>query len=204
MDKRTIEEIRKDIDKNKEQLAEIEEEIDALEYEFNHLKYRQEDLEETQSMLLEELYDTYPLLSFTDETRKDISGQFERDGKWKLCNGFVLIESDNKFEDIEESAGIDITIEKLTKDMESIDIELDEICEENKTNNSNYQVYILKGLHFQQCYIDRVIDFMGKENITSITIYKQQLYNGAKAGNLLIKSKDTQVLILGVRTREEQ
>lgn len=200
--KRTIEEIKNDINKNKNKLEEIEEEIDDLDYELYRLKEQQEDLEETQSALLDELYDTYPLLSFTDETRKDISGQFERNGKWKLCNGFVLIESDNKFEDIEESAGIDVTIEKLTRDMETIDLGLEEICEENKTKNSNYQVYSLDGFHFQQCYIDRVLDFIGKENITRLTIYKQKLYNGAKAGNLLIKSNNLQALILGIRTME--
>ena len=204
MGKRTIEEIKKDLDKNKEELAEIEEEIDDLEYELNHKKYKQEELEEQQETLLKELYNEYPILSFTVETREEISGQFERDGKWKLCNGFMLIESDNKFEYIKESDGINTTIKDLIKDTEEFVVDIADICEENKTNNSNYMVYNLKGFHFQQCYVDRVIDFIGRENIISITIHKQNLNAGAKAGHLVFTAKGIQALILGIRTLEEK
>lgn len=204
MSKRTMQEIKEDLNKNAEELAEIEEEIDDLEYELDHTKYKQEDLEETREMLLEELYNSYPILSFTDETREDISGQFERNGKWKLCNGYTLIESENKFADLKESKGIETTIESLTKGNEEITADITDFCEENTIHQSNESntIYKIKGYSFSKVFADRIINFIGKENIDTIALFKQPMVSGAKAAHLVFTTKGLQALLLGIRTME--
>ena len=91
----------------------------------------------------------------------------------------------------------------MIKDKKRIDSSIADFCEENKTKCSNYQTYIINGLHFQQCYVDRFIDYIGADNVENVIAYEDtQAKSGGKQGVLLIQSKDIQALILGIRTME--
>lgn len=198
MDKRTIEEIKKDIDKVKEEIADIEIEIDDLQSDLASKEYDKEYLENKYGDLLNELYTQYPIMNFVDESREDISGQFTRDGKWRVCNGYVLLESKNKFDILKETNGINTTFEELMKDRERIDISMEDICEENDKCKTNGYRIKLGGYLFNQGYVNGTLDIMGRENVEGLTVYVNKDYTG-KSGNLHIKTKDMQAIILGVR-----
>ena len=49
---------------------------------------------------------SYYAKKFLSDNRPALLGQFPYNDKWCVCNGYVLILSNNKFEGIEESAGL--------------------------------------------------------------------------------------------------
>lgn len=210
MEKRTIEEIQQDINKIREEIEEVEQEIYDLESDLKDKKEEQEDLESEYEKLENELYSQYPIMNFVDESREDISGQFTRDGKWRVCNGYVLLESNNKFDYLKETKGINTTFEELMKDRERIDISIDEICEESQQNPSENAVkvfkkrptYKLRDYTFNKIFTDDIVKIIGRDEIETVSIYVNKHFSG-KSANLHIKSKDMQAIILGIRDLEE-
>lgn len=199
MEKRSVEEIRAEIKEIDDDRVFKESEKEDLEDDLQRLEWDLEYLEEKQNKLLDELYDNYPVLEFTDDTREDIKGQFTRDGKWRVCNGFVLIESNSKFENLPESKGVDITFESLMQG-EKQELSLDDICEDNI---KNCNTYTFDGYLFNKHYVDRIVEIFGADNIESIDIYKRRVRGTCKASNMHIKAKTMQAVILGMVNLEE-
>lgn len=201
MDKRTIEEIQEDINKIKREIEEVEQEIYDLESDLEDKEEEHEDLESKYEKLENELYSQYPIMKFVDEGREDISGQFTRDGKWRVCNGYVLLESNRKFDYLKETKGINTTFEELMKDRERIDISMEDICKENDGCKTNGYRLKLGGYLFSQIYVNSTLDIIGREDVEGLTVYVNKHFSG-KSANLHIKSKDMQAIILGIRDLE--
>lgn len=201
MSKRTIEEIRADIEKINDEIEEIECDIECLYRDLESKEYDKEFAEQKQERLFDELYREYPLLVLTDETRPDIGGQYTRNGKWYLCNGYALLESNKKFEEINETKGIETKIEDLITNREYTELDIEYLNEPKTQRASCYECYNFKNFLFQTRYVDAVINTMGKENIKDICIYKNDDKFGL-SGVLYIKGKNMRAVILACRNAE--
>lgn len=195
---RTIKEIREDLEESEIRTFEKQEEKRELEEDIQSIDWDLEYLEEEQVKLQNELFDNYPITLFVDFDRNDIAGQFTRNGKWRVCNGYVLFESNDKFEELDEVKGVNIDFETLTN-YPKIEISIDDFSEEN-TNATTTQ-YNINGFLFNLSYVENAIKIMGENNIEEIAIYDTS-NKMSKSGNLYIKSKNMQTVILGIRNLE--
>lgn len=209
MNNLAISEIEERIKELNERYKEQEEEKNDLEYRLNIIEVDLDMLEEGLNYYYnkrdEILYANMPEKLLIAYDRPNLQGQFERNNKWYICNGYLLVESNKKFDTLDVVEGSDaLSIENVLKDKNIViinqDLGITKDLEERECDGvqSGYQYYEIGGKYrFQKKYVDAVLKLIGRENIEEISVFdnSNQLRTN---GILYIKSKNMRAVILGL------
>ena len=212
-----------------EHIKELKDEIEHLEYEIDEIQSNIEDLEYNLGCAEQDLFEKQSDLSTLEQTllsiqspseqqpywiemllrgtdRNYLQGQFEKDGKWYICNGFVLIESKNKFKDIQEVVGMKFDVQKLLysdniKEVK-IDIENIENVDIEEALKERYQaINIVENCHININYIIQVKNILQLNNESKFYITTRQSVRKTEEDtqSLICENENGRVLILGIR-----
>lgn len=172
---------------------------------YGHLSYIQDGIEHYEEKL-KELYGKYcPEKLLISDERPDLNGKFIRNGKFYICNGYLLVEKNTDFESLDEVKGIDekTSIESLIANKAKVTASISDINEENISDEiKSRTTYKLKNeFYFNKFYVDTVLKILG-EDICEVAIYTDnpKLQNWC----LYIKSKIGRAVILGVRNSNRE
>ena len=201
-----IEELKKSIEESEENISDMESRIEDLETE---LEWERGDLEDKESQL--EHYTKQLLILQTpqeqlsywvefihDECRPKIDGQFENNGKWYVCNGYVLLEVNKKLDCLPECEGMESLPRMFDKDkFDKTEIKIDTNILSNSELLGN-NINITPSLCISGTY------FLAIKNILQLD-KKSKFYSvkGCSQSNksrefLMCENQNGQALILGI------
>ena len=207
----TIEEIEEKIKELKENLSEQEQEYEDLKYRLDIIEIDidslNEDLDYYNNKKNQILYKNIPEKLLLDESKPQLNGQFICNNKWCICNGYLLLENNKKFDTLEVVEGMDVSIDKILKEklkcFSIIDysqgIIIDEMEERDDDKKiSCYDCYLFnKEYAFQKNYVDIVLKVIGRDSIKKVIIYDDNRRLGV-SGTLYIEGEDMRAIILGI------
>lgn len=193
----------KDLSQKVDDQEEVVENIKLdLEDEEESLKELKQELERNKSEL-EELYILkYPEFLLVDESDP---GKFEKDNKFYLCNGFILVESLCDFPNLpicSEPLKKDISIEKFIT-TKKLKINLKDI---DKADTGGFvgtdNTYLLENYKFKMKFVDNVLRLLGRKNIKTVYIFDNS-DKFRKLGYLYFETEVMRAIVLGVTTFKE-
>lgn len=204
--KQKIQEIKEDIEKSESEIREMEHQIEDLEYDLDFERSNLSDLESKLDCYEKKLLtlqtpkeqQSYWLNLLCDYTRPQLDGQFERNGKWYVCNGYVLLESNEKFDDLKICEGTDSLPSLFDKEKEKIDFDIESYDNEYIGD----RVSVCKWLTVEGTYL------IACKNILQLNIESKFYSSTGQTSidcqkNLICENKNGRCLILGVRTWED-
>lgn len=195
-----IDELKENIDISEAEVREIENQIEDLErdldFEKNNLDimYNQLEYYEKELLKLQTPQEQIPywIGYIHDSCRNQLDGQFERNGKWYVCNGYVLLESNNKFDSLEVCEGIDSLPKLLDAEKEEISFGIE------KYNNEwlGADITIGKDLMVSGTYLIACKNILQLNNNSKLYTSCGQSSSNKDRPNLICENENGRALIL--------
>ena len=196
-----IQELKKSIEESEESISDMESQIEDLETE---IEWERGDLSDKESQLE---YYTKKLLALQtpqeqlpywvefihDESMTQLDGQFERNGKWYVCNGYVLLESNKKLDCLKECEGQDSLPKLFEKQKEKIEFNIESISNDELLGEN---VNIVPNLTVLGTYLLAVKNILQLDNISKYYLAKGIAAN-EKVLSLFCENENGRALILG-------
>lgn len=206
-----LEEIEKRIRELKIELEEQEEDYEDLQYQVNlaeiNIRSLEEDLDYYYEKQNQILYSNHPEKLLVGTYTPELNGQFEQNGKWCICNGYVLLESNRKFDKLDVVEGRTVSIDDILKEklkcFSIIDYSQGIIIDEMEERDADekldcYDCYIFDKIYaFQKNYVDIVLKVIGRDTVKKAIIYDDNRKVGI-SGTLYIEGENMRAIILGV------
>lgn len=134
-----IEDLKLNIKSTEEEISDFESQIENLKYDLKcdelYLKNMKGQLEDYQRELLKlqtpQEQQSYWISFIRNNYNPKLDGQFERNNKWYVCNGIVLLESNNKLDYLNVCEGIDDLSEHFNKDKQEISFDINSYTNED-------------------------------------------------------------------------
>ena len=200
-----IEELKNNIQTTEEEIDDLENQIDDLERDLEWQKsdlegmYNKLDYYEKELLKLQNPQEQLPYwISYIhDSCRNQLDGQFERNGKWYVCNGYVLLESNNKFDCLEVCDGMD-SLPKL------LDAEKEEISFDIETYDNEWlgaDIYICKNLMVSGTYLIACKNILQLNNNSKFYTSCGQSSSNEDRPNLICENENGRALILSKMPR---
>lgn len=195
-----IDELKESIDISEAEVREIENQIkdlerdldfekDNLDIMYNELNYYEKELLKLQTPQ-EQI--PYWIGFLHDSCRTQLDGQFERNGKWYICNGYVLLESNNKFDCLEVCEGIDSL--PILLDAEKEEISFDIEMYNNEWVGSD--ITINKDLMVSGTYLIACKNILQLNNNSKFYASRGQSFIHKERPNLICENVNGRALIL--------
>lgn len=194
-----IEELEKELQENEEELDDLEYNID---YTKEHIEYLNERIEKKRRQFLNlstpAEQQPYWLSTLIDPSRKGLEGQIEYNNKWYVCNGYVLLESNTKFDSLVQSYYE--TVESLVKTLAQeitpikLDIENIENMELNSALPSHNAVTVADDCNISLNHLLPVKNVLQLKNED-----KFYVNNAEKGKSLFVENENGRAIILGIR-----
>lgn len=201
-----IEELEKELQENEENLEELEHDLDNIEYNIDytkeHIEYLNEQIERKRMQFLNlstpEEQEPYWLSLLTDTSRKGLEGQIEYNNKWYVCNGYVLLESNTKFDSLVQSyyENVDNLVKVLNQEITPItfDIENIENMELNPALPNHNAITVADDCNISLDYLLPV------KNVLQLKNEDKFYVNDAEKGkSLFVENEKGRAIILGIR-----
>ena len=196
-----IDVLKKSIQESEENIADMESQIEDLETE---LEWERGDLSDMESQLE---YYTKKLLTLQtpqeqlpywlnfihDSTRKELDGQFERNDRWYVCNGLVLLELNKKLDCLKECEGQDSLPKLFEKQKEKIEFNIESISNDELLGEN---VNIVPNLTVLGTYLLAVKNILQLDNGSKYYSAKGIAAN-EKVLSLFCENDNGRALILG-------
>ena len=200
-----IEKLKNDIQTTEEEIDDIENQIDDLERDLEWQKsnledmYNKLDYYEKELLKLQNPQEQLPYwIGFIhDSCRKQLDGQFERNGKWYVCNGYVLLEGNNKFDCLEVCEGMD-SLPKL------LDAEKEEISFDIETYDNEWlgvDITISKDLMVSGTYLIACKNILQLNNNSKFYASCGQSSSNKDRPNMICENENGRALILSKMPR---
>lgn len=196
-----IKELKDLIEEKKTDIDDIENQIDSLEteldWENSSLESMEDELEQLEKYILtlqtpqEQI--PYWLGHIHDSCRPNLDGQFERNGKWYVCNGYVLLESNIKFDCLEICEGLDSLPQHLDKEKEEISFDIDNLM----VDLTETDVIIGKNCIVDSRYLLAIKNILQLTNDSKFYTTFGQTSTHEETKNLICENENGRALIIG-------
>lgn len=198
-----IEKLKNDIQTTEEEIDDLEDEIEGLESDLDFQKgelegmYSQLDYYEKELLKLQNPEEQIPYwIEFLhDSCRTQLDGQFERNGKWYVCNGYVLLESNNKFDCLEVCEGMDSLPKLFDAEKQEISFDIDDYG----NNWTGEDISIWKDLMVSGTYLIACKNILQLNNNSKFYSSCGQSSAYKDRPNMICENENGRALILGIK-----
>ena len=199
--KEKIKELEEKIADSESEIRDLESQIEDLEFDLDCERDTLSDLENELSYCEKQLLAlqtpreqiSYWLRYVHDSCRPALDGQFERNGKWYICNGYVLLELNEKADDLQICEGMDNLPSLLEKEKTLIDVDI----EKYDNNYIGEKISLSKDLTVNGEYLVACSNILQLNSKSKF--YSTEGQSTVQGKNFVCENENGRALILGIR-----